>query len=61
MKGIWTRCFISLVFSGIFDPTVPYCDERAFKQRNWKEFYGDVVEAILSNAPEAQGKKVHIR
>jgi hypothetical protein len=50
-----------LVFSGIFDPTVPYCDERAFKQRNWKEFYGDVVEAILSNAPEAQGKKVHIR
>ncbi len=44
-----------------FDPTVPYCDERAFKQCDWKEFYGDVVEAIPSNAPEPRGKKVHIR
>jgi len=44
-----------------FDPTVPYCDERAFKQCDWKEFYGDVAEAIPSNAPEPRGKKVHIR
>jgi hypothetical protein len=44
-----------------FDPTVPYCDERAFKQCDWKEFYVDVAEAIPSNAPEPRGKKVHIR
>jgi hypothetical protein len=44
-----------------FDPTVPVCNERAFKNCNWKQFYGDVKEAIPSNAPEPQGKKVHLR
>ena len=29
-----------------FDPAVPYCDERAFKQCYWKDFYGDVKERL---------------
>jgi hypothetical protein len=44
-----------------FDPTVPFCDERAFKECNWKQFYGEAEEAVPSNAPEPQGKKVHLR
>ena len=44
-----------------FDPTVPYCDEKAFKECDWKEFYGDVAEAIPSNAPEPRGHSVNIR
>jgi hypothetical protein len=44
-----------------FDPAVPYCDERAFKECDWKQFYGNVEEAIPSNAPEPRGKKVHLR
>jgi len=43
-----------------FDPTVPYCDKKAFKECDWKEFYGDVVEAIPSNAPEPHGQSVNI-
>ena len=35
-----------------FDPTVPYCDETSFQECDWKEFYGDVKEAIPSNATE---------
>ena len=44
-----------------FDPTVPFCDERAFKECDWKQFYGEVEEAVPSNAPEPRGKKVHLR
>ena len=44
-----------------FNPTVPFCDERAFKECDWKQFYGEVEEAIPSNAPEPRGKKVHLR
>ena len=44
-----------------FDPTVPLCDERAFKECDWKQFYGDVKEAVPSNVPEPRGKKVHLR
>ena len=44
-----------------FDPTVPYCDESTFQECDWKEFYGDVEEAIPSNAPEPRGESVHIR
>jgi hypothetical protein len=28
------------------------CNEKAFKECDWKEIYGDVEEAITSNAPE---------
>ncbi len=44
-----------------FDPTVPYCDDSAFKDCDWKQFYGNVVEPIPSNAPEPRGKSVHLR
>mgnify|MGYP000061512350 CR=1 FL=1 len=27
----------------------------------WKEFYGDVTEAIPTNAPEPHGKEVDVR
>ena len=43
------------------DPTVPLCDERAFKECDWKQFYGEVEEAVPRNAPEPRGKKVHLR
>ena len=43
-----------------FDPTVPYYDESAFKECNWNEFYGNVEEAIPSNAPAPQGESLNI-
>ena len=43
-----------------FDSTVPFCDVRAFKECDWKQFYGEVEEAVPSNAPEPRGKKVHL-
>ena len=44
-----------------FDPTVSYCDESSFKKCDWKQFYGNVEEAIPSNAPTPRGKSVHLR
>jgi hypothetical protein len=44
-----------------FDPTVPFVDESAFKECNWKEFYGYVLEAIPTNAPEPCGTGVSLR
>ena len=44
-----------------FDPTVPYVDETSFQECDWKDFYGDVREAIPTNAPEPRGESVHIR
>jgi hypothetical protein len=44
-----------------FDLTIPLCDERAFKACDWKQFYGEVEEAVPRNPPEPQGKKVHLR
>jgi hypothetical protein len=35
--------------------------KKAFKECDWKEFYGDVREAIPSNAPEPCGQSVNIR
>ncbi len=43
-----------------FDPTVPYYNKSAFKECNWKEFYGNVEEAILRNAFKPRGESVHI-
>jgi hypothetical protein len=45
----------------VFDPTYPDIDMREFKECDWKEFYGDVKEAIPPNAPEPRGKVVDIR
>jgi len=44
----------------IFDPTYPTIDEEAFKEVDWKEFYGDVKEAMPPNAPEPRGKDVDL-
>ena len=32
-----------------------------FKECDWKQFYGDVTEAIPPNAPEPRGKDVDLR
>ena len=44
-----------------FDPTYPDIDDSKFKQCDWKEFYGEVKEAIPPNAPTPRGKGVDIR
>jgi hypothetical protein len=45
----------------IFDPTYADIDYEAFPQENWKEFYGDVREAIPPNAPRPLGKPLEVR
>ena len=45
----------------IFDPTYPKIDETTFHECDWKNFYGDVKEAIPPNAPEPRGKEVDLR
>jgi hypothetical protein len=35
----------------VFDPMYPAIDHASFKQCDWKQFYGDVKEAIPPNAP----------
>ena len=44
-----------------FDPTDPEIDMGAFKECDWKTFYGDVKEAVPLNAPKAWGKEVGLR
>eukprot|EP00804_Cyclotella_cryptica_P015125 CCRYP_000688-RA/>CCRYP_000688-RA protein AED:0.22 eAED:0.24 QI:0/0/0/0.8/1/1/5/0/1053 len=44
-----------------FDPTYPSIDMSDFKECDWKQFYGDVKEAIPPNAPEPRGKDVDLR
>ena len=43
-----------------FDPTYPEIDMGAFKECDWKTFYGDVKEAVPPNAPKARGKEVDL-
>jgi hypothetical protein len=45
----------------VFDPTYPDIKEDDFKKCDWKNFYGDVKEAIPSGMPEPRGKEVDIR
>ncbi|KAI2495421.1 hypothetical protein MHU86_19096 [Fragilaria crotonensis] len=45
----------------VFDPTYPDIDRSAFKECDWKSFYGNVTEAIPPNAPPPRGKDVDIR
>ena len=44
----------------VFDPSYPDINENDFKVCDWKEFYGDVKEAIPDNAPEALGREVEL-
>ena len=43
-----------------FDQTYPVIDMKYFKECKWKGFYGDLKEAIPSNAPEEKGKEVYL-
>ena len=45
----------------VFDPSYPEIDMQSFKECEWKTFYGDVHEAIPTNAPLARGKEVDVR
>ena len=45
----------------VFDPSYPEIDMQSFKECEWKTFYGDVHEAIPTNAPTARGKEVDVR
>jgi hypothetical protein len=44
-----------------YDPSYLTIDMAAFKPNGWKQFYGDVAEAIPSNAPEPRGKDIDLR
>jgi transposase len=45
----------------VFDPTYPEVDMGSFKECDWKEFYGDVKEAVPPHAPTPRGKEVDLR
>ena len=46
----------------IFDPTYPIIEHDQFKDNcDWKAMYGNVSEAIPSNAPKPRGKEVDLR
>jgi len=45
----------------VFDPCYPDVDETKFMDCDWKEFYGDVTEALPHDAPEPLGKMVDLR
>ena len=45
----------------VFDPSYPDIDWSAFVEHDWKQFYGELTEAIPPNAPEPRGKEVEIR
>ena len=42
-------------------PTYPDIYHQAFKRQDWVHFYGDVKEAIPTNAPEPRGKDTDLR
>jgi hypothetical protein len=44
----------------IFNDTTLNIDESKFPVAEWSEFYRDAKEEIPSNAPEPQGKEVHM-
>jgi len=45
----------------IFDPTYPEIDQSLFKTYDWKRFYGDIKEAIPTDAPAPLGRVVDVR
>ena len=44
-----------------FDPIYSIINMNEFKEWKWKDFYGDLKEAIPPNAPEERGKEVDLR
>ncbi|KAI2509582.1 Reverse transcriptase (RNA-dependent DNA polymerase) [Fragilaria crotonensis] len=45
----------------VFDPSYATVDMSAFKECDWRAFYGDVREAIPPNSPPPRGKDVDLR
>jgi hypothetical protein len=46
----------------VYDPTYPTIDFGKFKAKeDWENFYGDVKEAIPTNAPKPRGRSVMLR
>ena len=45
----------------VFDPTYQDIDLTLFKEHDWTRFYGDVKEAIPTNAPEPRSKDVDLK
>jgi hypothetical protein len=44
----------------VYDPPYPDINLRVFKQCDWKQFYGEVKEAIPPNAPPPRVKDVNL-
>jgi hypothetical protein len=44
----------------VFDPSYPNIDMSDFKECDWKQYYGNVTEAIPPNTPEPRGKEVDL-
>ena len=45
----------------VFDPSYPDIDYDSFPACDWKEFYGDVEEAIPDKVPQPLGREVDLR
>ena len=43
------------------DPSYPDINKSQLLQCDWKEFYGDVREAVSPDAPEPRGKEFDLR
>ena len=44
-----------------FDPTCPDIDHNSFLECDWKDFHGEVEEALPPNAPKERGKPVDLQ
>ena len=45
----------------LLDATYPGIEMEKFKHHNWKQFYGNLREILLLNAPKFLGKELIIR
>ncbi len=61
-RALHVKGYLRLKYNSqlIFDPTYPHIDDSTFQHHNWEEFYGDVQEAILTNAPPPLRKEVDL-
>ena len=44
----------------VLDPSYPEIDEKNFQRHDWKNYYGDIKEAIPTDAPKPRGKEVEL-
>ena len=44
----------------VFDPTYSELDMSVFKECDWKEFYGNITEAIPPNAPKSRNRPTFV-